>query len=91
MSLEDLVIFSNFANSSDSLKACRVEDPPKAMSTLFHILTVIGTKEYFQELILQVGMLKTAWLRRSGFKELKNALEYQSDYSRLFKSKQPWI
>ena len=40
------------------LKDCRLLESLTAIGRLFHIFTVVGTKEYFQQFILQVGMFR---------------------------------
>ena len=49
-------------SANDDLNDCRLFESLTAIGRLFHIFTVDSTKEYFQLLILQVGMLKTALL-----------------------------
>ena len=49
-------------SANDDLKDCRLLESLTAVGRLFQIFTVVGTNEYFQQFILQVGMINAAWL-----------------------------
>ena len=53
-------------SANDDLKDCILLQSFTANGRVFHILTVVGTKEYFHQFILQVGMLKRLCYNENG-------------------------